>query len=1161
MTESTADRNPVEVLAEEFLERYRRGEHPSLSEYARRHPAWEEEIREVFPAAVLMEDLKRRRQDSRPLATPTVGGKKLDRLGDYRIVREIGRGGMGVVYEAVQESLGRRVALKVLPSHGLLDPKRLERFEREARAAARLHHTNIVPVFGVGEQEHLHYYVMQYIEGRGIDEVLSELSHGGPRSGSHRCNSSAVGAPSVADVAQALFRKQAAPTDDFQATANAAAPSSSSPLGTETRASSPRVADSAATAEDRPRASGTDTSRDHRRSSATDVKANRAYWVSVASIGLQAAEALEYAHAHHVLHRDIKPANLLLDTRGTVWITDFGLAKLTEEADLTASGDMVGTLSYMAPERFHGQADARSDIYSLGLTLYALLTLRPAYDESNRSRLIRQVLHDDPLAPRRINSEIPRDLETIVLRAMARDPAHRYATAAEMVADLKRYLDDKPIAARRVGAAERLWRWCRRNPAIASLTATAASLLILVAAVATSGYVQTRSAWQREAKQRSVAENERRRAQANLGLALDALDEIYTQVAADWMAHPSPTSDSDDGSDPQFQLVVSDSAAEFLQNALTFYEKFAQQNQTDPKLRQETAKANRRVAEIEQRLGKFEAAEAAYRQAQTICEMLAKDFPKQPDYRRQNAVCLIELGDMLQVAGRVKEAHDAYQRAEPLLKKLVKDYPSQRDYRYELARCHDSLSSDSWKLGRLTDAEQHSRRALELLEGLSAEDPRQPTYQQAQARSYRNLGFVLRITGQPKEAQSAALEGIMIQEKLAESFPNVPDYRYELGESYTMYSIHMPGERGLPDTSHLQRALEISQSLANEFPAVPKYQALEARIFTRMGTALQRGGKIEEAETAFRSAVSGHERLVRAFPKVPSYQLFAGEANYSLANALKARGELSQARSHVEEAIDKQRSFLKSDHENLFARGLLVGENRLLASIQWHQGEFTGAVETYSEAIEEARQLIETGERRARSEPDRQRRTNAGFAASASWMGALQTGLGCIQWIAADAPAASRTLKIALSSLRQGAKKAPQSADAQALLSRFLSACPDETQRNPAEARELALAATRLNSKSADAWLALASAEYRLGNWRQTLDALDSSDQIRPGGALVDYYRAMSRHQMGQKELALDDYRHGLQTATREQSDEEWTEVVRREAAQLLGLTVSGGAN
>src|SRR5207245_295523 len=209
------------------------------------------------------------------------------------------------------------------------------------------------------------------------------------------------------------------------------------------------------------------------------------YFRHVARIGVQAAEALAYAHSQGIVHRDIKPSNLLLDTQGTVWVTDFGLAKAEGMDELTQTGDILGTLRYMAPERFSGRSDPRCDIYSLGLTLYELLTLRRAFEEMDRRLLIKKVSQEEPTRPRRLDRGIPRDLETIVLKATAKEVSRRYASAAEMAEDLRRFLADKPIEARRVTVWEQAWRWCRRNPAVAALAMVALTCLLggLTAAV------------------------------------------------------------------------------------------------------------------------------------------------------------------------------------------------------------------------------------------------------------------------------------------------------------------------------------------------------------------------------------------------------------------------------------------------------------------------------------------------------------------------------------------------------------------------------------------------------------------------------------------------------------------------------------------------------
>jgi serine/threonine protein kinase len=468
MNDSSADLDPVEALAAEFAERHRRGERPSIDDYAARHPELAEQIRAFFPAMALIEDLKPGTADETgSFAGPPVGsGPAPERLGDYRILREVGRGGMGIVYEAEQESLGRRVALKVLGSPVLVDPNRFRRFHREARTAAGLHHTNIVPVFGVGEEDGLHYYVMQFIPGLGLDEVLEELKRlrarrdgPGPVGGAVPLGPEA----SAADVTRSLWAGAFAP-------AATAAPDKDTPHDSTTSARGDEPPDSSSSVT---------------LPGPTDLSAvtgsTRRYARSVARIGGQVAEALEYAHRQGTLHRDIKPSNLLLDARGTVWVTDFGLAKATGDDDLTHTGDIVGTIRYMAPERFRGQCNAASDVYALGLTLYELLAFRPAFPASDRHELIRQITQEEPPRLRRLDPSIPRDLETVVHKAIEKDPAHRYPTADALADDLQRFVDDRPIRARRVPAPERLARWARRNKRLAASLAAVGLLLVTIA--------------------------------------------------------------------------------------------------------------------------------------------------------------------------------------------------------------------------------------------------------------------------------------------------------------------------------------------------------------------------------------------------------------------------------------------------------------------------------------------------------------------------------------------------------------------------------------------------------------------------------------------------------------------------------------------------------
>ncbi len=458
-------RHPIDMLAEEFLDRLRTGQRPTIDEYACQHPQWAEEIRDLFPALEALERGKPN-EDFDEAPPFSIDGFTPQVLGDYRIIREIGRGGMGIVCEAEQVSLGRRVALKLLPPHVAKDAHALLRFRREARSAARLHHTNIVPVFEIGHHQGLHFYAMQFIHGQGLDEVITELSRVRRLAASRglRPRPSAPSPSLATDLAgQLLSRPFELPPSQGRLSPQQAIPQRSDTDGHAQPGEEVRMAE-----EQQP--SGCE----HRA-----LLLNRRYFDNVAGIGVQIADALAYAHAQGILHRDVKPSNVLIDVHGTVWLTDFGLAK-DDTSDVTKTGDVVGTLRYMAPERFRGHADARSDVYSLGLTLYEMLTLRPGIRQHGLSpREAAQGTTPPLVAPRAVDATIPKDLETIVLKATAADRALRYPSAAELAEDLRCYRARLPIQARRMNWLGKTWLWCRRNPSLAGMATAAALLLIL----------------------------------------------------------------------------------------------------------------------------------------------------------------------------------------------------------------------------------------------------------------------------------------------------------------------------------------------------------------------------------------------------------------------------------------------------------------------------------------------------------------------------------------------------------------------------------------------------------------------------------------------------------------------------------------------------------
>ena len=374
---------------------------------------------------------------------------------DYRIVSKIGQGGMGVVYQAEQISLGRRVALKTMRM-GVKDyDLGTRRFQLEARTAAQLHHSNIVPVYEVGVENDTFYYAMQFIEGRGLDSIIEEA----------RKLFSASPSENVDSLDQQLALTMLNDTKKNDATiANQSVAHSNS--GDNLEVKLPNQAS---------------VQRRIPRKRAQSVLAADLSWSqycnSAARIGQQVASALGFAHSRGVIHRDIKPANLLMDLDSQVWVADFGLVK-TETTDFTQTGDVVGTLRYMSPERFDGICDERSDVYSLGLTLYEILALKPAYEASGNLSLLEKIRTGQPKPLREINPNIPFDLQTIVGKAIEKDASRRYLTATEMADDLARFLDGRPILARRVSSVERLFIWSRRNPLVASLVSLLGIVLL-----------------------------------------------------------------------------------------------------------------------------------------------------------------------------------------------------------------------------------------------------------------------------------------------------------------------------------------------------------------------------------------------------------------------------------------------------------------------------------------------------------------------------------------------------------------------------------------------------------------------------------------------------------------------------------------------------------
>ena len=880
MIDSPHHRDPVELLAEEFASRVRRGESPSVTEYTQRYPQFAEQIEEVFPAVAMMEQLGSAERAERRAAFQRSGPVKVpDVIGDFKIIREIGRGGMGIVYEAQQQSLARRVAVKVLPKHALLLDEHRERFQREAQTAAGLQHTNIVPVYGVGQQDGLHYYVMPLVRGVGLDELIRELQTAGANS-----------PPDVGRTAAGLIDRKFATT-----------------RSPDEKAASP--------------------------------ESSASYWHTVAQIGRQAACALDYSHRRGTLHRDIKPGNLLVDEKLLVSVADFGLARAVDPAETNCGDEVVGTLKYMAPEQFRGTADARSDVYSLGLALYELLTLQVPSADAPRERL----LHDgqtgpEPIRPRQLNQAIPRDLETIVLKCLAREPARRYQTAAALADDLRRFLEDRPIHARRTSFIERSWRWCRRNPALAVTSALTVMLLAAVGTTATIGHLQTKKAYQESTE--ALA-----RVEATSRVSLEALDDIYLQLSPDRIWIMSSTDGSGElcaclglrssatsvssADRAAMQLESSEETAALLKGLLVFYDRLAEQAGDDFQVMLQSAIASRRVGDIRQRLGQLDEAESQYNKAIEKLTALSKRKDGNAELALELARSHNELGNVRIARLETGLANESYRNALYTLESFPKTPETSAEHRYETARTLYLLANTHTvtlgnrrgdappedvttpKLRRLT-SRQCRRQAIEILEDLVLENANIPDYRFLLALCHRPSAAEQTATTDGSANSKGRERAIRILEELRTAHPEVDDYRYELTATYAWIPVGLfpwqePAAVVLDAEASLQKALVEVEWLVAHNPSIPHYASSKALILAKLGTVSRQAARLKESEDYFRRAhetqtavvenytdLPPHHRLLLEFMNLRLIQVGVGQSDGESADLHRSRDLLQQ---------------------------------------------------------------------------------------------------------------------------------------------------------------------------------------------------------------------------------------------------------------------------
>ncbi len=468
---------------DEYLQALADGRQLDVEQVAMAYPSIAGLIRRTLPALGMI--------DVSNSGAPKLDGLDLSKsreLGDFRLLRELGSGGMGFVYEAEQLSMGRRVALKILPMASTLQHRALERFKNEVRAAAMLDHPNIVSIYSVGEDRGVHYYAMQLIRGQSLAEVIRELKC----AKNHDTLTEDAISKIVSKTGHQVSSSKSEPTHRVRS-----------------NDSHCERADAETEVELQARIATF---------SGSDTKAG--FFRSAAELGVQAAEALQHAHEQGVFHRDIKPGNLMLDATAKPYITDFGLARIEADAGITRTGDLVGTLRYMSPEQALAKqavSDGRSDIYSLGVTLYELIGLRPLFDSKDRQQLLQQIAFDEPVKLRKIDRAIPGELETIIHKAIEKNPDDRYLSAGELAADLQAFLDDRPIQAKPPTVSDKLIKWSRRHkPLVWTMALSGAAMVTMaILALTVSNFVI--------AQERQVAEQNAATANSVIGFITEDL--------------------------------------------------------------------------------------------------------------------------------------------------------------------------------------------------------------------------------------------------------------------------------------------------------------------------------------------------------------------------------------------------------------------------------------------------------------------------------------------------------------------------------------------------------------------------------------------------------------------------------------------------------------
>ena len=791
------------AVLDEYLEELERGDCRDAEELIAMNPDLAGPLRRYLGSLNLLHQAT---SACHPKTEPQPPGQ----LGDFQILSEIGRGGMGIVYQARQVSLGRLVALKVLPFAAVLDRKQVARFQNEAQAAAQLHHPNIVPVYAVGCERGVHYYSMQLIDGQSLDRAMTELR-----------TAQAVVSTVNLDVA------------------------------------SIRGANSTAAGEATARGFSTQKS----------IR-SRNYVRSVVELVINAAEALNYAHECGVVHRDVKPSNLLIDRHGKLWVTDFGLARCQNVSNITATGDFFGTLRYMSPEHASGRmalVDHRSDIYSLGVTLFEMLTLRAPFEANDRATLLRMIADSEAPSPRKLNAAIPNDLETILLKTLSKSRDERYSTASELAADLRRFLAGEPTHARRPTLLDRAGKWVARHSKL--VAAGICASVLAVATVATAAVLL--------ARQQAQTHQALQQAELHLRVAREMVDELGPRLVEDLAGIPETES---------VQLRA-------LEKAERFYRDFLEYAANQPRWQRDVATASFKRGAILERLGRHKEAVVCYEEAGGRFASLAISNPDDPNLACDLALCENNLG-LIAIAEQSGEGLRRIRKAESVLDALATKFPNEERIQADACLVRLNLGVELNKAGQDEQAILFLDSSISIARELLSRSPDHPTAKRRLAIGLDNLSGLTRR----EDASQLQLEAIQLHRDLIAREPKRAEHSSGLAAALDhLGSLRMESGNLESAVALFEESLAIRRHLADRFPSIAAFQTDLAAALNNLGMA-RLNTDLAVAKDLFEESLVMLRDLVQRFPRDV---LIRSE----LAGAINNRGLLLQRQGNVGEAV------------------------------------------------------------------------------------------------------------------------------------------------------------------------------------------------------------------------------------------------------------------